>query len=226
MSDADSESASRKPLSLTASDESDSESAKPPSHGGLLPVSGRDAATLIRYIYTVDEARMESSPILAAPLGEPLDVPSFASSLASSCDVSPLAAAHLASLFSDAAIAAFRLRCSRSSLEAFVCALAAAVRADMASWPRSASASFADFRADMLALSVERPPHARGLLDPLQASGAVDFALRAYYAHFSLFKATCARTPRLELSQRSAAGVEPPGPPPPLASAVLSKIIE
>jgi hypothetical protein len=37
---------------------------------------------------------------------------------------------------------------------------AAAVRADMASWPRSASASFADFRADMLALSVERPPHA------------------------------------------------------------------
>ncbi len=168
-----------------------------------------------------------STPAASADGGEPtLDVPSFASSLAASCDVSPLAAAHLASLFSDAALAAFRLRCSRASLEAFVCALAAAVRADMASWPRTAAASFAGFRADMLALSVERPPHARGLLDPLQSSGAVDFALRAYYAHFSLFKATCARTPRLELSQRSAAGVEPPGPPPPLASAVLSKLIE
>jgi hypothetical protein len=157
---------------------------------------------------------------------EELDVPSFAAALAASCDVSPLAASHLASLFSDAALAAFRLRCSRASLEAVVGALAAAVRADMASWPRSASASFAEFREDVLALSVERPPHARGLLDPLQASGAVDFALRAYYAHFALFKATCARTPQLELSQRSAAGVEPPGPPPPLSGAVLSKLIE
>jgi hypothetical protein len=151
----------------------------------------------------------------------PLDVAQFASSLAASCDASPAAVAHVESLLADACRAAFQLRCSRAALEAFVGALAATVRDDLAEWPRGAAASFAAFRESVLALAVERPPVSRGVLNPLQASGAVDFALRAYYAHFALFKAVCARAPVLDLAQRGAADVDAPPAPPPLAAAVL-----
>ena len=51
-------------------------------------------------------------------------------------------------------------------------------------------------------------------------NGAVDFALRAYFASHALYRAACARPPALDLAQRTAGDVAPPPAPPPLAAAV------
>ena len=149
-----------------------------------------------------------------------LDVAAYAASLAAAADVSPAAAAHLAALYEAACHAAFRLRCSRAQLEGFVGALARVVADDMAAWSRGARASFAAFSEALLALSVERPPRARGLLDPLQAAGAADFALRSYFQNHALFRLACAREPALELAQRTPSDVPPPARAPPLSAAV------
>ena len=145
---------------------------------------------------------------------------SYSCNLAGVADVSPAGASFLSELFAGACREAFRLRCSRVQLEAFVGALANAVTADMSNWPRSATASFAAFREDVLLHTVERSPHSSSILNPVQATGAVDYALRSYYQNHALYKAVCAREPLLDLLQRSASGVIAPPAPPPLASAM------
>ena len=161
--------------------------------------------------------RKRLTPSLPFPLPSPL---SYAGGLAEAADVSPAGAAFLSALYAGACREAFRLRCSRVQLEAFVRALANAVTADMADWPRSAGASFSGFREDVLLATVERSPHSNAILNPVQATGAVNYALRAYYQNHALYKTVCAREPTLDLLQRSASGVVPPPVPPPLASAM------
>ena len=98
--------------------------------------------------------------------------------------------------------------------------LSRAVTADMRDWARGASASYDEFAEDVLNHTVERPPVSKGVLTPLQAEGAVDYALRTYYQNHALYKAVCARVPSLDLQQRAASGLSPPPAPPPLASAL------
>ncbi len=149
-----------------------------------------------------------------------LSLDRFAAELAAEADVSADGASFLSSLYAGACRAAFRLQCSRAQLEAFVRPLSRAVTADMRDWARGARASYDEFAEDVLRLTVERPPASAGVLTPLQAEGAVDYALRAYFQNHALYKAVCARVPSLDLQQRAASGLAPPPAPPPLASAL------
>lgn len=156
----------------------------------------------------------------------PVDSPhaptrSLAADLAASAEVcSEEARGFLAALYKDAAEAAYRHLFAAAQVDAFLRLLQGIVEEDLRTWQRGANESFAAFQEALLAASVERPPRARALFNPVQAAAAADFALKTYYAHFALYKACCARMPRLELTQRSTCDVEPPLAAPPLAGAV------
>ena len=135
-------------------------------------------------------------------------------------DVTPSASSHLCSLFTETAKAAYRNQFSSVQVRALLGVLQGVVEADMHQYARGALESLAGFQEAMLRLSVERPPHSTGLLNPVQSTAAVDFVLKTYYLHFSLYKAVCCRLPQLHLDSRSPCDVEPPLQPRPLSEAV------
>jgi len=151
---------------------------------------------------------------------EELDIPQLLLELLQDLNVTPPARAHIDALFTATAQAAYRNQFSCAQVRALLGVLQRVVDADMAHWERGALESLAFFQEALLRLSVERPPHSRGLLNPVQATAAIDFVLKTYYQHFSLYKATCARLPQLHLTTRTPCDVEPPLQPRPLAEAV------
>jgi hypothetical protein len=135
-------------------------------------------------------------------------------------DVTPAARQRLAALLTECARAAYRNQFSCQQVRALLGVLQRVLEADALGWQRGALESLAFFQEALLRLSVERPPHARGMLNPVQATAALDFVLKTYYQHFLLYKATCCRRPQLHLASRSPCDVEPPLQPRPLAEAV------
>lgn len=117
---------------------------------------------------------------------------------------------------------AFRHSFSSAQITAFTALTARVLAEDVASWQRPARASFDHLQRLVLEVSVDRPPAGIPLLTPLQATLGVDFLLKTYYAHYALYKTTCARVPEpTSLAQEDCAGVEPVHVPRPLADAVL-----
>lgn len=151
---------------------------------------------------------------------EELDLPALLEELLAEVDVTPPARAHLAALLTETARAAYRNQFACAQVRALLGVLRATLQADAAQWQRGALESLAGFQEALLRLSVERPPHARGLLNPVQATAALDFVLKTYYLHFGLYKAVCCRLPQLQLTTRTPCDVEPPLQPRPLAEAV------
>jgi len=151
---------------------------------------------------------------------EELDLPSLLQELLGDLDVTPPARTHLAALLTEAARAAYRNQFSCAQVRALLGLLRGTLQGDMAHWQRGALESLSGFQEALLRLSVERPPHSRGLLNPVQATAAMDFVLKTYYLHFGLYKAVCCRLPQLQLSTRTPCDVEPPLQPRPLSEAV------
>jgi hypothetical protein len=112
---------------------------------------------------------------------ETLDLAALTAELASSFDVTPGSCAHLRGLLSVCGTACFRNQFSLAQVRAVLGVLQRVLEADMAAWQRGSAESLEYFQAELLALSVERPPHAEGLLNPVQATAALDFVLKTYY---------------------------------------------
>ena len=151
---------------------------------------------------------------------EELDVPALLVELLDPLDVTPQSLAYLKSLFTETAKAAYRNQFSCVQVRALLGVLQRVVEADMLNYARGALESLSFFQEAILRLSVERPPHSKGLLNPVQATAAVDFVLKTYYQHFSVYKGVCCRLPQLSLSSRTPCDVEPPLQPQPLREAV------
>ena len=118
---------------------------------------------------------------------ETLDLQQLTAELASAFDVAPASSAHLRALLAAFGTAAFRNQFSLAQVRAVLGVLQRVLEADMAAWQRGSAESLEYFQAELLALSVERPPHAEGLLNPVQATAALDFVLKAYYRAFGVF---------------------------------------
>ena len=101
--------------------------------------------------------------------------------LSANFDVTVRSGAYLRALLSAVGTASFRNQFSLAQVRAVLGVLQRVLEADMAAWQRSSTESLAYFQAELLALSVERPPHSEGLLNPVQATAALDFVLKAYY---------------------------------------------
>jgi hypothetical protein len=116
---------------------------------------------------------------------------------------------------------------SRAQIESFVGIVARVVGEDVAVYPRTARASFGQLSKLVLELSVDRPPRGIPLYTPLQATVAVDFVLKTYYAQYKLYKATCAAVPvPSPLVQADMGEVEEVFVAPPLSEAVLIQSLE
>jgi hypothetical protein len=118
---------------------------------------------------------------------ETLDLQQLTAELASAFDVAPASSAHLRALLAAFGTAAFRNQFSLAQVRAVLGVLQRVLEADMAAWQRGSAESLEYFQAELLALSVERPPHAEGLLNPVQATAALDFVLKAYYRACGVF---------------------------------------
>lgn len=142
-----------------------------------------------------------------------LDLASLTAELASTFDVTPASCAHLRGLLSVCGTACFRNQFSLAQVRAVLGVLQRVLEADMAAWQRGSAESLEYFQAELLALSVERPPHAEGLLNPVQATAALDFVLKTYYRAVA---AVCA------LQLRPSGPLSPPTPPLPFRARPLS----
>lgn len=152
---------------------------------------------------------------------EELDLSRLAAELASTADVANDAArGFVRALYEEVGRGAFRNHLTRDQLAVLLRLVRETVDDDLLNWQRTATESFASFQERLLAVSVERPPRADGILDPVQATAACDCVLKTYYQQFNLYRRACARTPRLDLAQRTTCDVEPPLVAPPLARAV------
>ena len=148
----------------------------------MLAVSSKSGVTalLLALVYRPSDAAM-SAPSAAYPGPDALDLAALTEELSAPLDVTPHARAKLQALFACTATAAFRNQFSLAQVRALLLVLQRVLEADTAAWQRSAADSLAFFQAELLAASVERPPHAQGLLNPVQATAALDFVLKTYY---------------------------------------------
>lgn len=138
-----------------------------------------------------------------------------------SLEVTPSARSHLCSLLTETAKVAYRNQFSCSQVRALLGVLQVVLEYDTQGWQRTAPESFAFFQESLLRLCVERPPHSSGIFNPVQATALMNFFLKTYYQHFSLYKAVCCRKPALSLSTRGTCDVPAPDLPRPLSEAVL-----
>ena len=112
---------------------------------------------------------------------EHLDLAALTAELVSPLDVTPSSRAHLEALLAAVAQAAFRNQFSLTQVRALLAVLQRVLDLDMSAWQRSATESLEFFQGELLAVSVERPPRSQGLFNPVQATAALDFVLKAYY---------------------------------------------
>jgi hypothetical protein len=114
-----------------------------------------------------------------------LDLHQLTAELVAPFDVTPASAEYLRALLSVVGTAAFRNQFSLAQVRAVLGVLQRVLEADMAAWQRGSAESLEYFQVELLALSVERPPHSEGLLNPVQATAALDFVLKTYYRAFA-----------------------------------------
>lgn len=91
---------------------------------------------------------------------------------------------------------------------------------DAETWSTTCSDSYGYVAEMLLQHAVDRSPTSVLLFSPEDVQAVQEFLLQQYFAHFSLYKATLARRPTLNLQQVESEGVIAPTPLEPLAAAI------